>query len=64
MARSDLEALRRLADDGNEDAADRLAELAAERGDVDELKHLIDAGNEVAADRLADWPPDAATLAR
>jgi hypothetical protein len=31
MTGSDLGALRRLAEDGNEEAADRLAELAAER---------------------------------
>lgn len=54
MTGTDLAALRRLAEDGNEEAADRLAVLAAERGDVEELKHLIDAGNEMAADRLAE----------
>ncbi|HEY5186569.1 MAG TPA: hypothetical protein VIM19_17080 [Actinomycetes bacterium] len=54
MTGTDLAALRRLAEDGNEEAADRLSVLAAERGDVEELKHLIDVGNEVAADRLAE----------
>jgi hypothetical protein len=53
MTESDRSVLRRLADDGNEDAADRLAELAAERGDLEELRRLVDDGNENAADRLA-----------
>lgn len=48
----DLVALRRLAEDGNEEAANRLAELAAERGDVEELNRLVDEGNEVAANLL------------
>jgi hypothetical protein len=38
--------LRRLMDDGNENAADRLAELAADRGDLEELQRLSDDGNE------------------
>ena len=54
MSETDLSVLRRLADDGNEEAADRLAELAAERGDIAELQHLVDYGNEKAADRLAE----------
>jgi hypothetical protein len=33
-------------DDGNENAADRLAELAADRGDLEELQRLSDDGNE------------------
>jgi hypothetical protein len=53
MTGTDLVTLRRLAEDGNEEAADRLAVLAAERGDIDELNHLVDAGNEEAADGLA-----------
>jgi hypothetical protein len=52
MTALDLAALRRLAEDGNEEAANRLAELAAERGDVEELSRLVDEGNEVAANRL------------
>jgi hypothetical protein len=51
MSESDRSVLRRLADDGNEDATDRLAELAAERGDLKELRRLVDSGNENAADR-------------
>ena len=54
MTESDRSVLRRLADDGNEEAADRLAELAAERGDLEELRRLVDDGNENAADRLAE----------
>ena len=38
---------------GNENAADRLAELAAERGDLEQLQRLVDDGNDNAADRLA-----------
>jgi hypothetical protein len=48
MNESDRSALRRLADDGNEEAADRLTELAAERGDLEELQHLMYEGNEKA----------------
>jgi hypothetical protein len=55
MSESDRSVLRRLADDGNEEAADRLAELAAARGDLDELRRLVDEGNENAADRLAEF---------
>ncbi len=54
MTGSDLPALRKLADAGNEEAADRLAVLAAERGDFDELKQLVDTGNDLAAERLAE----------
>jgi len=54
VTESDRSVLRRLADDGNEEAADRLAELAAERGDLEELRRLVDDGNENAADRLAE----------
>jgi hypothetical protein len=46
--------LRRLADDGNEDAADRLAELAAERGDLEQLQRLVDEGNESAESLLSE----------
>ena len=48
----DSEGLRRLVDAGNEDAADRLAALAAERGDVGQLRELVDAGHESAAQQL------------
>ena len=54
VTESDRSVLRRLADDGNEEAADRLAELAAARGDLEELRRLVDDGNENAADRLAE----------
>jgi hypothetical protein len=54
VTESDRSVLRRLADDGNEEAADRLAELAAKRGDLEELRRLVDDGNDNAADRLAE----------
>ena len=53
MTGSDLGALRRLVGDGNEEAADRLAELASERGDLETLNGLVDEGNELAAERLS-----------
>jgi hypothetical protein len=53
MTGTDRAALRRLVEEGNEQAADRLAILAAEDGDVDTLKYLIDAGNESAGNLLA-----------
>lgn len=40
----DRETLRALADDGNEKALDRLADLADGRGDLDELSELLDEG--------------------
>ena len=40
----DRETLRALADEGNEKAMDRLADLADERGDLDELNELLDEG--------------------
>jgi hypothetical protein len=52
MTDSDLSELRRLADQGNSDAADELVQLAAERGDLDELRRLADQGNTDAADEL------------
>jgi hypothetical protein len=55
MSESDLSVLRRLADAGNEEAADRLAELAAERRDIEELQRLADEGNEKAADHLSEF---------
>jgi hypothetical protein len=41
-------------DDGNENTADRLAELAAERGDLEQLQWLVDEGNESAASLLSE----------
>ncbi len=41
----DRETLRALADDGNEKALDRLADLADERADLDELHELLDEGS-------------------
>ena len=54
MTESDRSVLRRLADDGNEEAADRLAELAAERGDLEELQRLSNEGNESAESLLSE----------
>lgn len=54
MNTSDLVVLRRLVDAGNEEAGNRLAELAAERGDVAELQRLADEGNDEAANWLSD----------
>ncbi len=45
VGQGDREALRDLADAGNEAAMDRLADLADERGDVDELSELLDEGS-------------------
>jgi hypothetical protein len=45
---------RRAADAGDETAAQRLADLLAERGDLDELRARADAGDGTAALRLAD----------
>jgi hypothetical protein len=44
-ATPDRETLRALADEGNEAALDRLADLADERGDIDELADLLDEGS-------------------
>ena len=54
MTSADRDALRELVEEGNGEAADRLAELAAADEDVDTLKYLIDAGNEHASVRLAE----------
>jgi len=59
MTALDLAAPRRLVDEGNDVAANRLAELAAERVDVEELSRLVDEGNEVAANRLTKLIRDA-----
>ena len=48
----DRETLRALADEGNEKALDRLADLADARDDVDELSDLLDEGSEYAGDLL------------
>lgn len=53
MTGTDRAVLRQLVEDGNEEAADRLAHLAAADGDVETLKYLIDAGNQSAGDLLA-----------
>jgi hypothetical protein len=51
---TDLDALRRCAEQGDPDAADELIELAGERGDMDELRRLADGGNAAAVDQLAE----------
>ena len=48
----DRETLRALADEGNEKALDRLADLADARGDMDELSELLDEGSEYAGELL------------
>jgi len=42
LGQADRDVLRELADNGNEAALDRLADLADERADVDELHELLD----------------------
>jgi hypothetical protein len=54
ICRCTLSILRRLADDGNEESADRLTELAADRGDLEELQRLSDEGNEKAQGLLSE----------
>jgi hypothetical protein len=49
---ADRQTLRALADEGNEKALDRLADLADERGDLDELNELLDEGCERAGEYL------------
>src|SRR5262249_44323334 len=49
---TDWETLRALADEGNEKAADRLADLADERNDVDTLSELLDEGSQRAGEHL------------
>jgi len=44
----DEDTLRGLADEGNETALDRLADLADARGDLDALSELLDEGSEHA----------------
>ena len=48
----DRETLRALADEGNEKALDRLADLADARGDLEELSELLDEGSEYAGELL------------
>jgi hypothetical protein len=45
VGQSDRDALRELAEAGNELAMDRLADLAEQRGDLAELSELLDEGN-------------------
>lgn len=52
--KSDLPVLRELVDEGNEEAARRLTEIAFQRGDLDELRRLVDAGSEEAAIALTE----------
>ena len=54
MTDTELDALRRRAEQGDPDAADELIELAGERGDMDELRRLADGGNATAADQLIE----------
>jgi hypothetical protein len=51
---SDLSVLRRLVDEGNEEAERRLTELAVRSGDLDELRRLVDGGSEEAERRLTE----------
>jgi hypothetical protein len=54
MTESDLSDLRQRAENGDEEAVDRLVELATERSDMDELRHLADRGNATATDQLIE----------
>ena len=58
----DRETLRALADEGNEKALDRLADLADVRGDLEELSDLLDEGSEHAGDLLTRRAVDAHDL--
>src|SRR5664279_395309 len=53
VSQADHDSLRKLADDGNEKALDRLADLAHARDDVAELNELMDEGSELAGQHLA-----------
>ena len=55
MAESGLSNLRERAENGDEEAADELIELAPERGDMDELRHFADRGNATATDQLMEF---------
>ena len=48
----DRNTLRTLADEGNEAALDRLADLADQRGDLEELSELVDEGSSRAGQLL------------
>ncbi|MBA3906438.1 MAG: hypothetical protein H0X35_07110 [Pseudonocardiales bacterium] len=48
----DWETLRALADEGNEKALDRLADLAEQRGDLEALRDLLDEGSMHAGELL------------
>ena len=50
----DVDELRARADDGDPEAAGRLAELLAERGDLDGLRARVDAGDWFAAEQLPE----------
>jgi hypothetical protein len=52
ISQADHDDLRALADAGNSDALDRLADLAHERDDVAELNELLDEGGELAGEHL------------
>jgi hypothetical protein len=54
----DLDELRRLAEGGNNEAADALVQTAGERADIAELRRLAAAGNTAAAEVLADLGDD------
>lgn len=63
LSQEDREALRAIADAGNEKALDRLADLAQARGDIDELNELLDEGCELAGEHLASRAVAARDLA-
>jgi hypothetical protein len=52
VSQADHDALRELADAGNEKALDRLADLAHARNDVDELNELLDEGSDLPGEHL------------
>jgi len=54
----DLDALRRLADAGSDEAVSALVEIAGERADIAELRRLAAAGSADAAAVLADLSDD------
>jgi len=52
ISQADHDALRALADAGNEQALDRLADLADARNDIAELNELLDEGCSLAGEHL------------
>jgi uncharacterized glyoxalase superfamily protein PhnB len=58
----DRDTLRALADEGNEAALDRLADLAERRGDLDELGELLDEGSMRAGQLLTRRAVEAGNL--